>query len=145
MEDFLLWEMEGGKGNVKAAGEDWDSLDDDAKVRNMAISMSGDLAEGWKILEKPATPEKQESGPYEAVDFDRLAYQIVTDFESEREESGRREIERGMRHLLGRFKTPEERKIISETLISLTGFSLDSIVENSRHISEDELEYGGLF
>lgn len=44
--DFLIWELNGGKENVLAADEDWDSLDDESKIGNMAISMSGDLLAG---------------------------------------------------------------------------------------------------
>lgn len=55
LEDFLLWELEGGKGNVLADGtlKEWESLTLETKIRNMAQSMRGDMLEivnPWKII-----------------------------------------------------------------------------------------------
>lgn len=74
------------------------------------------------------------------VNFDKLAIAVINEFESEREESGRKELVKGLKHLLDKYQSNREKEIVSETLISLTGWSLESLLEKAEEISDDEVE-----
>ena len=76
----------------------------------------------------------------EKINFDKLAIAIINEFESEREDSGRKELVGGLRFLLNKYQSESEIQIISETLISLTGWSLESLLEKAEEISDEELE-----
>ena len=74
------------------------------------------------------------------VNFDKLAIAVINEFESEREESGRKELVKGLKYLWDKYQSSREKEIVSETLVSLTGWSLDSLLEKSEEISDDEVE-----
>lgn len=76
----------------------------------------------------------------EKINFDKLAIAIINEFESEREDSGRKELVSGLRFLLNKYQSESEIQIISETLISLTGWSLETLLEKAEEISDEELE-----
>ena len=61
------------------------------------------------------------------IDYSKLAIIIINEFESDREESGRREIERGMEHLLNKYTSKEQREIIDDVLMTLTGWNLKTL------------------
>lgn len=63
------------------------------------------------------------------IDFDKLAISIIEAYESDREESGRSELAKGMEYVLGKYKTDHDREIISEMLMVFTGYSLDTLLK----------------
>ena len=73
------------------------------------------------------------------IDYAKLAVVIINEFESDREESGRREIERGMRLLLSKYVSKNERKIIDDIFMTLTGWNLKSLLEKSIEIDDMEV------
>lgn len=74
------------------------------------------------------------------IDYGKLAIAIINEFESDREESGRKEIEKGMRYILNKYTEPQDRKIIDDILMTFTGWSLDSLLEKSKEISDSEID-----
>ena len=75
----------------------------------------------------------------EYIDYAKLAIAIINEFESDREESGRREIEKGMRLLLSKYVSKNERKIIDDVFMTLTGWNLKSLLEKSIEIDDMEV------
>ena len=73
------------------------------------------------------------------IDYAKLAIAIINEFESDREESGRREIEKGMRLLLSKYVSKNERKIIDDVFMTLTGWNLKSLLEKSIEIDDMEV------
>lgn len=73
------------------------------------------------------------------IDYAKLAIVIINEFESDREESGRREIERGTRLLLSKYVSKNERKIIDDVFMTLTGWNLKSLLEKSIEIDDMEV------
>lgn len=63
------------------------------------------------------------------IDFDKLAVSIIEAYESDREESGRSELAKGMEYVLDKYKTDHDREIISEVLMAFTGYSLDTLLK----------------
>ena len=62
------------------------------------------------------------------INFDKLAVSIIETYESDREESGRSELAKGMEYVLDKYKTDHDREIISEILMVFTGYSLDTLL-----------------
>lgn len=60
------------------------------------------------------------------IDFDKLAVSIIEAYESDREESGRSELAKGMEYVLDKYKSEHDREVISEVLMAFTGYSLDT-------------------
>lgn len=73
------------------------------------------------------------------IDYAKLAVVIINEFESDREESGRREIEREMRLLLSKYVSKNERKIIDDVFMTLTWWNLKSLLEKSIEIDDMEV------
>ena len=75
---------------------------------------------------KDGKPFLEDEHIYDAWrDFsNRLGICIIDDFESDRMENGRKELVKGLGYLFSKFKEPHDRDVISETLITMTGFSL---------------------
>lgn len=71
------------------------------------------------------------------IDYAKLAIAIINEFESDREESGRWEIEKGMEHLLNKYTSKSEREIIDDVLLTLTGCNLETLLEESREIDKE--------
>lgn len=63
------------------------------------------------------------------IDFDKLAVSIIEAYESDREESGRSELAKGMEYVLDKYKSDHDREIISEVLMAFTGYSLDTLLK----------------
>lgn len=63
------------------------------------------------------------------INFDKLAVSIIETYESDREESGRSELAKGMEYVLDKYKTDHDREIISEILMVFTGYSLDTLLK----------------
>lgn len=77
----------------------------------------------------------------ENINFEKLAVAIINSFESDREESGRKEIVSGMKHVLKKYQAESERRVIDDMLITFTGWSLESLLKQAEDISDEELEW----
>ena len=73
----------------------------------------------------------------EKMDFEKLAIAIIYAWESDREESGRCEIVKGMRNVLRRHPSEHDREIIDEMLITFTGYSLQTLIEKSEELCKE--------
>lgn len=74
------------------------------------------------------------------INYDKLAVAIINEYESDREESGRKEIRKGMRYILEKYESEHDREIIDEMLMTFTGWNLDSLIKKAEKISDDEVE-----
>ena len=64
-------------------------------------------------------------------------------YESDRAESGRKEIVKGMKYTLQKYQTAHDREIIDDMLMNFTGYTLETLVEKSvgyDYSQYDELE-----
>lgn len=78
---------------------------------------------------------------YDEINYDKLAIAIINSFESDREESGRREIVKGMNYVVKKYKdSSNAMSIVDDVLITFTGWSLESLVELSTHVTDDEVD-----
>lgn len=66
------------------------------------------------------------------IDFDQLACEIIDQYESDRQASGRNEIVGGMKHVLEKYTDKHDREIIDEMLMTFTGWKLSTLVELSK-------------
>lgn len=73
------------------------------------------------------------------IDYEKLATIIINEFESDREESGGREIEKGMRLLLNKYVSKNERKIIDDVFMTLIGWNLTSLLKILRETYDTEV------
>lgn len=73
------------------------------------------------------------------INYDKLAIAIINEWESEREESGRSELARGMRYVLEKYEAENYRELIDEMLMTFTGWKLESLLKIAEEISDDEL------
>lgn len=72
------------------------------------------------------------------IDFDQLACEIIDQYESDRQESGRNEIVGGMKHVLEKYTDKHDREIIDEMLMTFTGWKLSTLVELSKTQEYDD-------
>ena len=73
-----------------------------------------------------------------AIDYDALACVIMDAYESDRLESGRKEIVKGIKYTLQKYQTAHDREIIDDMLMNL-----ETLVEKSigyDYSQYDELE-----
>ena len=78
-----------------------------------------------------------------AIDYDELACVIMDAYESDRAESGRKEIVKGLKYTLQKYQTAHDREIIDDMLMNFTGYTLETLVEKSigyDYSQYDELE-----
>ena len=81
--------------------------------------------------------------PHSAIDYDALACVIMDAYESDRAESGRKEIVKGIKYTLQKYQTAHDREIIDDMLMNFTGYTLETLVEKSigyDYSQYDELE-----
>lgn len=74
------------------------------------------------------------------VDYKKLAIMIIREFESDRMESGEKEVGKGMRYILKKYTEPHDKEIIDDVLMTFTGWSLDSLLEKSKEVSDSEVD-----
>lgn len=74
------------------------------------------------------------------IDYAKLAVAIINEYESDRAESGRKEIRKGMKYVLDKYKSEHDKEIIDEMLMTFTGWNLDSLIKKAEKISDDEVE-----
>lgn len=72
------------------------------------------------------------------IDFDQLACEIIDQYESERLESGRKELVKGMEYVLSKYNDPHDREVIDEMLMTFTGWKLSTLVEKSKTQEYDD-------
>lgn len=74
------------------------------------------------------------------IDYAKLAIATIDAWEEARQYTCRSGIEDGMDDLLElKYKTEQERAIISDVLEALTGKNLNELIEASEEIDDDEL------
>ena len=71
------------------------------------------------------------SAPERPIDYDGLACVIIDEFERDRTDSGRKEIVKGMRHVLKQYTSEHDKEVIDEMLMIFTGWSLDTLIEKT--------------
>ncbi len=91
-----------------------------------------------QLMEKHAFSDAKEK-----IDYDALACVIMDAYESDRAESGRKEIVKGMKYTLQKYQTAHDREIIDDMLMNFTGYTLETLMEKSigyDYSQYDELE-----
>lgn len=71
-------------------------------------------------------------------DYGKLAVIIIDEFDKDKEESGRSEMEKSLPLLLDKYDNKHDLEVISDTLIALTGYSLKTLIERADHAVLDE-------
>ena len=74
------------------------------------------------------------------INYDKLAVAIIEAYDSDRMESGRKELVRGMRHVLDKYQKEEELQVVDGMLIAFTGYKLDTLLNMAEQISDDAVE-----
>ena len=72
------------------------------------------------------------------IDFEQLACEIIDQYESDRQESGRKELVKGMKYVLEKYNNSHDREIVDEMLITFTGYKLSTLVEMSKTQEYDD-------
>ena len=78
---------------------------------------------------------------YKMIDYDKLALSIIDEYESDRQESGRKELVKGMRYILSQYKSDHDREIIDQMLMTFTGWDLNTLLDKASEIPDCEIEY----
>lgn len=78
---------------------------------------------------------------YKMIDYDKLALSIIDEYESDRQESGRKELVKGMRYILSQYKSDHDREIIDQMLMTFTGWDLNTLLDKASEIPDYEIEY----
>ena len=75
------------------------------------------------------------------INYAKLAVAIINEYESDRMESGRDQIEEGMKYILDKYTSEDEREIVDEMLMVFTGWKLDSLLEKAEKVSDEEIAW----
>lgn len=89
-----------------------------------------------------APAEKNAFADVQAMDqgFDKLTLAFMDEYESDRRESGRKEIVRGLSDLASNYGTdPKAVSVISDVLITLCGWRLETLIEKAKQIPDDTI------
>lgn len=70
--------------------------------------------------------------------YGKLAVTIIDEFDKDKEENGRSEMERSLELLLDKYDNKRDFEVISDTLCALTGYSLKTLIERSEYAVLDE-------
>lgn len=68
------------------------------------------------------------------IDYAKLALTIIKEFDEDKEETGRSEMERSLELLLDKYNNEHDLEVISDVLIAITGYSLKSLITFSKEI-----------
>lgn len=68
------------------------------------------------------------------IDYAKLALTIIKEFDEDKEETGRSEMERSLELLLDKYNNEHDLEVISDVLIAITGYSLKSLITFSKKI-----------
>ena len=74
------------------------------------------------------------------VNYNKLALAIITEWDSDRIESGDKEIANGMFHILNKYTSEHDRELIDDMLMTFTGWKLDTLLQQAEQISDDAVE-----
>lgn len=86
-----------------------------------------------------AETKKKDELDIKNIDYDKLAIAIINEWDSDREESGRKELVKGMSYVLSKYQTEEERAIIDDMLMTFTGWTLSTLLKKAEAVSDDEV------
>ena len=95
----------------------------------------------WKMVRDTNNQEEstdEQMVDISNIDFNQLACEIIDQYESDRQESGRAEIVSGMKYILEKYTDSHDRKIIDEMLMIFTGWKLSTLVEMSNTQEDDD-------
>lgn len=68
------------------------------------------------------------------IDYAKLAKIIIKEFDEDKEENGRSEMERSLELLLDKYDNEHDLEVVSDVLIAVTGYSLKSLITFSKEI-----------
>ena len=68
------------------------------------------------------------------IDYAKLAKIIIKEFDEDKEENGRSEMERSLELLLDKYANEHDLEVVSDVLIAVTGYSLKSLIAFSEEI-----------
>lgn len=68
------------------------------------------------------------------IDYAKLALTIIKEFDEDKEETGRSEMERSLEFLLDKYDNEHDLEVVSDVLIAVTGYSLKSLITFSKEI-----------
>lgn len=74
------------------------------------------------------------------IDYDKLAVAIINEYELDRAESGREEIKEGMKYVLEKYESEHDREVIDEMLMTFTGWNLDTLIQKSEEVVDDQVD-----
>lgn len=74
----------------------------------------------------------------EIDNYGKLAVTIIEEFDADKEESGRSAMKRSLEILLEKYDNEHDFEVISDTLCTLTGYSLETLAEKSKEVDLDE-------
>lgn len=85
------------------------------------------------------TEKKKDELDIKNIDYDKLAIAIINEWNSDRDESGRKELVKGMSYVLSKYQTEEERGIIDDMLMTFTGWTLRTLLKKAEAVPDDEV------
>lgn len=86
-----------------------------------------------------AETKKKDELDIKNIDYDKLAVAIINEWDSDRDESGRKELVKGMSYVLSKYQTEEERGIIDDMLMTFTGWTLRTLLKKAEAVSDAEV------
>lgn len=86
-----------------------------------------------------AETKKKDELDIKNIDYDKLAIAIINEWDSDREESGRKELVKGMSYVFSKYQTEEERGIIDDMLMTFTGWTLRTLLKKAEAVPDDEV------
>ena len=87
-----------------------------------------------KFIESLFKPKK---AGIRRVSYEKLAEVIYDSFESDREVSGLKELERGMKYMCEKYTSEHDREIINGMLEAFTGWGMNSLLELAKAQMEE--------
>lgn len=89
-------------------------------------------------IQNPKEVAKESDIDISKIDFDQLACEIIDQYENDRQETGRKELVRGMKHVLEKYTNEHDREVIDDMLMTFTGWKLSTLVEMSKTQEYDD-------
>lgn len=89
-------------------------------------------------IQNPKEVAKESDIDTSKIDFDQLACEIIDQYENDRQETGRKELVRGMKHVLEKYTDEHDREVIDDMLMTFTGWKLSTLVEMSKTQEYDD-------
>ena len=89
-------------------------------------------------IQNPKEVAKESDIDISKIDFDQLACEIIDQYENDRQETGRKELVRGMKRVLEKYTDKHDREVIDDMLMTFTGWKLSTLVEMSKTQEYDD-------